>query len=544
MAQGFEHIAQILAFISDNSQVVSYKWLSRKFSISSNEAKRLLHIFVDEHGSSVEVVYAVLGWSKTEPRHYSVQLVPKSKLQQAKDMVEGDVSYHVYSVQPCIPKDSAELWSVEYVQLEELSNQAFELSNSLRDNRFSAVSCLSVTRKVMGRTSVKATIKDPKASAPSAPLVSPCNSLIIHDEVAPASLATSECQSPRAPGTNIKDTGRALQESATTGTAMQSVNKVPIKKKEAGSVLQGGGSLTSLWGRASNKPKTQLHESHVSDVRTTAAGDAEPIVHANDDLFDSSSGDDASDFAHLRRGQVKSGSGRKRRVVFEDEISDVENEENGSGNIVSLASPEVLKERPESTAIQCKNEVEKSLEDAFEEADQQGKVKVTHGRKKGGTALNGKQASSTRGSNKKVTDPVGKKGDDCGKNTKHDDIKVDDASLSNQGAESVRQTSPTPKSGQKKRKVLKTHIDNRGREVTEVVWENENAESNEKDEVLPRDTGAPVQTKELNRSLASGNPKLSNAAHDPPTKGTNKSSGKTAVKDSQQGKILSFFKKV
>ena len=32
-------------------------------------------------GNKVEVVYAVSGWSKSEPRTYNIQLVPKVKLQ-------------------------------------------------------------------------------------------------------------------------------------------------------------------------------------------------------------------------------------------------------------------------------------------------------------------------------------------------------------------------------------------------------------------------------------------------------------------------------
>ena len=50
-------------------------------------------------------------------------------------MINGHVSVHVYSVQPCIPKDPAELWSAEYVQSEELFKQPAEIDNCLRDNR-------------------------------------------------------------------------------------------------------------------------------------------------------------------------------------------------------------------------------------------------------------------------------------------------------------------------------------------------------------------------------------------------------------------------
>ena len=51
-------------------------------------------------------------------------------------MIDGHVSIHVYSIQPAIPKDPAEIWSAEYVQSEELFRQPPELDNCLRDNRY------------------------------------------------------------------------------------------------------------------------------------------------------------------------------------------------------------------------------------------------------------------------------------------------------------------------------------------------------------------------------------------------------------------------
>ena len=50
-------------------------------------------------------------------------------------MLDGHVSVHVYSIQPSIPTDPAELWAAEYTQSHELFNQDPELNNCLRDNR-------------------------------------------------------------------------------------------------------------------------------------------------------------------------------------------------------------------------------------------------------------------------------------------------------------------------------------------------------------------------------------------------------------------------
>lgn len=41
----------------------------------------------------------------------------------------------VYSIQACIPKDPAVLWSAEFSQTEELFDQHYSINNCLRDNR-------------------------------------------------------------------------------------------------------------------------------------------------------------------------------------------------------------------------------------------------------------------------------------------------------------------------------------------------------------------------------------------------------------------------
>ncbi|XP_044505545.1 uncharacterized protein LOC123225549 [Mangifera indica] len=71
---------EIQALVSDHLQVVSYKWLSRKFLVSSNTAKRLLEEFVEKHGSGLEVVYALCGWLKSSPPSYKIKLVSGPKL--------------------------------------------------------------------------------------------------------------------------------------------------------------------------------------------------------------------------------------------------------------------------------------------------------------------------------------------------------------------------------------------------------------------------------------------------------------------------------
>lgn len=54
---------------------------------------------------------------------------------EAKQGFDGSASQHVYSVQPCLPKDPAQLFSAEYVQAQELFMQPRDVDNCLRDNR-------------------------------------------------------------------------------------------------------------------------------------------------------------------------------------------------------------------------------------------------------------------------------------------------------------------------------------------------------------------------------------------------------------------------
>ncbi|GLU18046.1 hypothetical protein SLE2022_343680 [Rubroshorea leprosula] len=102
-------LEEIQALVSDKLQVVSYKWLSRNFLVSSNVAKRLLAEFVEKHGSELEIVYTLSGWVKCNPPSYRIKLVTGPKLVEAKQEFDGNCSVQVYSIQACIPKDPAAL---------------------------------------------------------------------------------------------------------------------------------------------------------------------------------------------------------------------------------------------------------------------------------------------------------------------------------------------------------------------------------------------------------------------------------------------------
>ncbi|MCD7468606.1 Gamma-glutamyl hydrolase 2 [Datura stramonium] len=129
-------MVEIQTLVSDKLQVVSYKWLSRNFLVSSDSAKRLLQEFVEKHGNGLEVVYSLSGWLKDSPSTYHIKLVSSANLAEAKKEFSDNCSVQVYSVQACIPKDPVALWNAEFVQAEELFRQSLSVDNCLLDNRY------------------------------------------------------------------------------------------------------------------------------------------------------------------------------------------------------------------------------------------------------------------------------------------------------------------------------------------------------------------------------------------------------------------------
>ncbi|KAL5064474.1 hypothetical protein RYX36_026211 [Vicia faba] len=85
-------IHEIESLFSDQLQVVSYKWFSRSYLISSDESKRLLQEFVQKHEGGLEVVYALSGWLKSTHPSYHIRLVAEPKLAEAQQEFDGHCS--------------------------------------------------------------------------------------------------------------------------------------------------------------------------------------------------------------------------------------------------------------------------------------------------------------------------------------------------------------------------------------------------------------------------------------------------------------------
>ncbi|XP_009404527.2 uncharacterized protein LOC103987832 isoform X2 [Musa acuminata AAA Group] len=504
-----EIFPQIQALVLDKLQVVSYKWLSRNFSVSSNYAKRLLQEFAEKHCNELVVIYTLSGWLKSEPQAYCVKLASTYKLEEVKQVFKDNCSVQVYSVQACIPSDLAVIWNAEFVQAEELFNQPLTEGNCLRDNRFCGVSNSFVKRIVDG--------KHVGAAAPW-----PMNGKRVAIES--KGISTVKCQPIQHPqqGSGAKNgmqSSIAVSSDNSEKVALDAASKVTkpplIKESVSGgntgkikgqNVKSSSGttsSLASLWGNASAKSKPAAPAAETAiDTSIAAALDA---ANSEDE-----------DHHNNHKRERNSVSGRKRRVFLD--FSDDDDEEE---NVTSLSSPDVFKGKHAAESLP-KTE---SLLD---------RSKPSTAEPKGDRLSDG--LDSTKGKNSSLPSDADERiasitmgGISLKKKT--NSYNQGDTDKNNKD---VATTSTSPK----RRKVLKTRIDDRGREVTEVIWEGETADSN-----LPE--------KNISVNDAANRPPVANkaqaagiAASTNPGKGGNKKPGKGGLKDAKQGNILSFFKRV
>uniref|UniRef100_A0A0D9UY16 DNA polymerase delta subunit 3 n=1 Tax=Leersia perrieri TaxID=77586 RepID=A0A0D9UY16_9ORYZ len=504
-------IPQIHALFADPLRVISYKWLSRNFSVSSNDAKRLLQEFVNKHGSDLKVIYSMSGWLKSNPTNYCVKLISGHKLEEARQEFKDSCSVQMYSIQACLPKDTAVLWNPEFVQAEELFNQPFDEENCLRDNRFCGVlnSCVKRTAngKLVSSLPPKpinnvAAAAQPKPS--SAPKEQSAKGL---QQGLPGSSSPKKVMTSKAE----KDNSSILDKTANAPVVKEpSIALQANKNKAQNGKAQpsNGGSLATMWGRASAKPKTPATTN--STVVPSVAVTADAQICATE-VADADSSDDEQG-VHYKRGS--SANNRKRRAVFD--LSDDDEDD----NVVVIASPEPPEQcttNPVTEAAQESKPKQENLENKQEvEKDMDGCIEMTNSpqcKSKSGNIVNHSGVTLKQ----KNTDPP---------------------TNGNKKDHAAETTSSSPK----RKKVLKTRIDERGREVTEVVWEGEGS-AGDKAEKNVSDTGAASRATLPSKPQPVGNTDKSNASsktagNKKPTKAGTKQAG------TKQGNIMSFFKKV
>ncbi|KAJ4949849.1 hypothetical protein NE237_014164 [Protea cynaroides] len=440
---------------------------------------------------------------------------------EVKQEFEDNCSVQVYSVQACIPKDPAALWNAEFVQAEELFNQPSTVDNCLRDNRFCGVSNSFVKRDAKGMPSIfvppqrnnsGVTGTSKSSSANQTPSVSrPQEGKI--QQVSPK----LGLQSTTVASNDVKNENSAREVHAHTSkphTDKEKGTSFPSNKKTAQNdkgCSGTGGSLATFWGRASAKSKPSCPPAEPSNVAPSTSVSAEAQICAHEALDDVSSDDEGQTINHKR---ASNGEGsRKRRVVFDfsDEDEDA----------VNLASPSPPKRQSSPDSKHKKSLVlETKVLDIEEQKEENPKVKQEKTTEKDSSLRKEDLISSKE--KKPVISLLDKSGNVVPKNDLNKKEKTTEAAPN----------SP------KRRKVLKTCIDERGREVTEVVWEGEEAESKNTDK-------KPVNNVNNRPPATNKSPAVGGAApSNPAGKAGNKKAGKGGVKDPKQGNIMSFFKKV
>lgn len=530
---------EIQSLVSDTLQVVSYKWLSRNYLLSSNAAKRLLWEFVEKHGGSgsgggsgleLEVVYTLSGWLKNDSSNYHITLVSSPKLSEAKQEFDGNCSVQVYSVQASVPKDPAALWNPEFVQAEELFKQSFKVDNCFRDNRFCGISNSFVKRNMEG---TPVSIANPMPKTAGGQGQSKSNTMHQNNVVPQTQQNKVQESSPKV----VLQTPNVVQDvkSETDGTGVHSQStkppsdkeKVPPmtagkKKVQNGKSSSGtGGSLANIWGRASAKSKPVVPVEN-NNVLPNPTASAEAQICAREAVEGGSSDDDGQDVNFKRASNGE--SGKKRRVVFdfsdEDEYEDA----------VSLASPDILKvqssqDQKQSTKVLVSEKSnlnsDKQIEDELEVKEEIVTDKESNQPLREDSSVICKGTNTGTSSTEKVQNCIPQSDVN-----KKDNLKI------------AAPNSP------KRKKVLKTRIDERGREVTEVIWEGEETEAKKADSSMTKKTDNFALSNTVSRPpAAKKSPTTGTTA---PSNQTGKAGNKKAgsLKDPKQGNILSFFKRV
>ncbi|XP_006302116.2 uncharacterized protein LOC17895735 isoform X1 [Capsella rubella] len=495
---------EIESLVSDQLQVVSFKWLSRNFSLSSNTAKRLLKDFVEKHGKGLEVVYIVSGCLKNGPSNYSAKLASSTELPEVEKEFNGKYSVHIYSVQASVPMDPAAIWNAEFVQAEDLSRQPSATDNCLRGNRFCGISNSFVKRNIEGTTG---NVTAPRTES-------------VRTNAAPAQKGTVlSNQGKRFQHSNANVSHQAKNENNTAPAQNQSAKSssdnersllVPPNKKNGlgeKSVSGTGGLLKNMWGRV---PVKTEDESAKVEVKIHI-NDHSEVQKPSHDADNKGGSEDENQDVNFKRAPKH--ENRKRKVIL-----DFSDEEYEDADVISLASPSSPKvnSRPDgkfNSEDSCpeKPDAGVSQEITFDEPE----IREEDREK---TAVD---ASTTL--------PM---------------EKIQAIGSEAEVNPSKRRIIEAP-SSPKRKKMLKSRIDDRGREVTEVVWEvTDTKVKKEEDTETSKKLNDGKNANGVNRAVAQKkSPAIGNAAA---TNAGGKAGSKKGgnIKDPKQGNIMSFFKKV
>ncbi|GAQ85975.1 hypothetical protein KFL_002630180 [Klebsormidium nitens] len=457
--------------VADEKKIVSFKWLSRAFSLPSNTAKEVLKAYAEKKKDAVKVVYLVSGWTRNDSRAFSLQLVGPSSLEGALANLD-EASSHVYSVQPSIPKDPAALWTPDFIQAEELFNRPPEEDNCLRNNSLSGVVLTNVKCNPGGRRRAA----PPPSNAGEGAL----------KPVVPKGTAEKPATPPASPVVKTEEVEAAAPKAAKLGAAPKAGPATGAKGTKSKAAPAKGG-LANLWGKA--PPKTKAAAAKVEEVGGVRGGDAEARIRVMEEAEGGqSSGEEEEELAPRGR------AGRRRRVALdEEEEEDDGGSEGANGGDVAMEDAEAA----DQGADVVMRESEEPEAGAAEEAEAMDAVDLNE-----------------------TTPPE-----------EHLEVKPPVAGVGGRGAAA------------KRRKIARSTFDERGREVVEMVWEDELG--GEGAEAVADVAPEPIKAEPRPPSPPKPAPKKAAAKEADKPKAPAKKAAPAAKggKKGAQGNIMSFFKK-
>ncbi|KAK9801868.1 hypothetical protein WJX73_003889 [Symbiochloris irregularis] len=459
-------LKEVESLVCEELKAISFKWLARHFDIPASLAKQLLFSYTEKHRDRVCATYLVAGWTKEQcPRHV-VQLVGQKCLQKLRSTLKKETSLHVYSIQPSQPKDPAELWNSDYLQSKDLLSACSkdQKANALVENRASAIACKEAKwdPKEQIRTAHKA--PPAPASQQAAALKTAVDKIVSGKTLrsktgGTVSITTDD--DPNAPKPSER-AGREEDSAAATTTGSQRAGNFSGAAKRAALVSgdkrgAGNSGLAAMWNKApAKKPRKEAAGASAPRGRAAAAaGDANDALrlaqeqHAEEGTGTSS--DSEGPVAPMRR--VRHGNNRSRQALAEDE-------DEGDDIEVDIEAPRA---RPAAA--------QRVLEESSDDDSMQGAPAPSARAYK--ELTDGEKASAAAQKRTRSASRAEGEADEA-----HDSAATGKAS------KRAKRSKPQPKYGSVKasdapadapprRKVLKSIINDKGEEVTELVWEDE-----------------------------------------------------------------------
>ncbi|CAL8470151.1 g9693 [Coccomyxa elongata] len=453
----------IQELVGEQLKVVSFKWLARQFSVPANTAKKVLSEFLEKNQGKVSATYLISGWTKGPDPEHSIQLVDAGSLTERRKKLDPITSLHVYSVQPTQPKDASELWNTDHVQTMEFFTSLVKSGsdNCLADNRWSAVQCQQAKRDPSvskGKAQAARMPSDPPAAADA-----PANGVVAAIKVAAAGKGGKE-KKEKEPAAAVAEKAAAAPAAAPAPAATHS-RAVAAAKALTGGGKKKGAALSAMWSKAPPKkakgsaPAARgAAKAAEEKPKSIAAVDAEAALRLN------GQGESSSDSEEEQAPIQRVNPGRRGRVLH-DEPADSD---------ADSPVPRARKRPRSGNAAAQKKSTSTVLNESDDDSDWE-VPKKTAGRaggtaKQAGPARSESQAAAAGSQEREAEEEGQKEGGKCAAGKKKAGTKAGAAKRPSPGTIKVHDEAT---GGPKRKKVLRTTYNDKGEEVTEMVYEDE-----------------------------------------------------------------------